>query len=408
MQWWGEALQTATYLLNRSGSRTRSYKTPYELWTGRRPSVDHLRVFGSVAYVHVPKVQRKKLEPKSIKCLFVGYCTDTKAYRLWDPKRRRIIVSRDVIFDEYTMPKTAASDAISGLFTLQLVGSAPNNDSTGCPQRESPSSRPSITEFPQNSPAREHDHDDDPSANGSIIEAVQSPVSQPCSPRQTRLRGPPARLADCYVPHSFAGAVNSVTIPDDPESYQEAMRGPQADEWTAAMRAEYNSLMQAHTWKLVPLPAGRKAVKCKWIFRVKTNPDGSIAKYKARLVAQGCTQTKGIDYDQMFSPVVKYDAVRTVLGLAAQQAMYLTQFDIQTAFLNGLIDTVLFMIQPPGFEEVGPNDTTLVCLILRSLYGFKQSGRIWNQTFNDFLVKFELEPTAADPCVMSLDNSRIY
>jgi hypothetical protein len=79
--------------------------------------------------------------------------------------------------------------------------------------------------------------------------------------------------------------------------------------------------------------------------------------------------------------------------------MYLMQFDIQTAFLNGLIDTVIYMLQPPGFEVEGPAGLTLVCLILRNLYGFKQFGRIWNHTFHSFLMKFEMESTKVDPCV---------
>ena len=116
-------------------------------------------------------------------------------------------------------------------------------------------------------------------------------------------------------------------------------------------------------------------------------------------MAQGCTQTKGVDYDQTFSLVIKYDSIRAVLSIAAQQAMYMIQFDIQTAFLNSLIDKVLYMHQPLGFEVQNSDGEKLVCLVLRSLYGFKQSRRIWNKTFNDFLLEFELEPTQADPKV---------
>lgn len=102
---WGEATQTAAYQLNRTASRTRSHNlTPYELWTGHIPSVSHLRIFGCVAYAHIPKVNRQKLDPKSVKTFFVGYCSDTKAYRLWDAKLQRMLVSRDVIFDELSVP----------------------------------------------------------------------------------------------------------------------------------------------------------------------------------------------------------------------------------------------------------------------------------------------------------------
>lgn len=200
-------------------------------------------------------------------------------------------------------------------------------------------------------PARSSTVADPAEIQGTDVEADSQRQTRP-----RRVRGAPSRYTDYYVPNSFAGVVSSPGatgqasdpsslphIPEDPDTYTEAMRSPQASEWQAAMQIEYDSLISSGTWRLVQLPLGRKAVKCKWIYRVKTNPDGSVSKYKARLVAQGCTQTKGVDYDQTFSPVVKYDAIRAVLSIAAQQGMHMTQFDIQTAFLNGLIDTVLYM-----------------------------------------------------------------
>jgi hypothetical protein len=225
------------------------------------------------------------------------------------------------------------------------------------------------------------------------------------SPYPARLPSAPNRFRDYYVPSSFAGiAESALRIPDDPKNYVEAMNSPEATAWCAAMDTEYESLIQASTWKLVPLPSELKAIRCTWIYKVKMHSDSTVARHKAHLVAQGCTQTPGIDFDQTFSPVVKYDSIRTILAIATQQQMHLTQFDIQTAFLHGVIDTIIYMIQPPGYEVAGPDGSVLVCLLLKSLYGLKQSGRIWNQTFDSFLVKFELEPTNADQCVYISKN----
>jgi len=107
----------------------------------------------------------------------------------------------------------------------------------------------------------------------------------------------------------------STHIPTDPKNYDAAINSPEAKEWLVAMQAEYISLIKASTWRLVPLPPGRKAVSYKWVYMIKTNSDGTIAKFKARLVAKGFTRTKGIDYDQTFSPVVKYESIRTMLEL---------------------------------------------------------------------------------------------
>jgi hypothetical protein len=116
---WGEAVKIAAYLFNRPGSQTREYKTSYELWMGMRPAVQHLRVFGNLVYTHIPKEKRQKLDAKSLKTILVGYSSESKAYRLWDSVRRKIVISRDVIFDKYTLPCKAPSDAFSGLFSFQ-------------------------------------------------------------------------------------------------------------------------------------------------------------------------------------------------------------------------------------------------------------------------------------------------
>ena len=126
---WGEAIHTAAYFLNRAGSRTRGNKTPPKLWTGEKPNVDHLRAFGCVAYAHIPKPQRKKLEPKSQKVILVGYRAESKgaAYRLWDSHKHRIIISRDLVFDQFAFPSDSTNQAMSGLFCLHddIVQSEP-------------------------------------------------------------------------------------------------------------------------------------------------------------------------------------------------------------------------------------------------------------------------------------------
>ena len=114
-------------------------------------------------------------------------------------------------------------------------------------------------------------------------------------------------------------------------------------------------------------------------------------------MAQGCTQISGVDYDQTFSPVVWHESIRTMLAIVAQQNMYIVRFDICTTFLHSKMDTKLYMRQPIGFVDQANPD--LVCLILQSLYGFKQSGRLWNKKFDAFFIKFDLHPTSADPCV---------
>jgi histone deacetylase 1/2 len=155
----------------------------------------------------------------------------------------------------------------------------------------------------------------------------------------------------------------------EPTSYKQAMQVP---DWLAAMRAEHSALINNNTWSLVPLPDNRQAIVCKWVFRVKQNPDATLNKYKARLVAEGFHQKPGIDYNETFSPVVKPFTVQTVLSLAVTNKWTILQLDINNAFLNGFLDEEVYIIQPPGFEAA---DETLVCKLNKALYGLKQAPR---------------------------------
>lgn len=107
VEFWSETVASAVHVLNRTLSRTNN-KTPYELWYGKKPNISYLRIFGSRAFVHIPHASRSKLYSKAVGCMMVGYCSEAKAYRLWNPATRRIVISRDVIFDETISPSPAS------------------------------------------------------------------------------------------------------------------------------------------------------------------------------------------------------------------------------------------------------------------------------------------------------------
>ena len=134
----------------------------------------------------------------------------------------------------------------------------------------------------------------------------------------------------------------------DPASYAEAMRSENADAWTKACQYEIDALSKNNTWDLVDLPPGRKAVKSKWVFKLKT--DGC---YHTRLVAKGFTQIPGIDYDETFSPVACFESLRLLLALAVLEDWEIHQLDVKSAFLNGMLDEEIYMEQPQGFIIAG-------------------------------------------------------
>lgn len=161
---------------------------------------------------------------------------------------------------------------------------------------------------------------------------------------------------------------------------------------------EYESLLKNKTWEVVPVPSGCKPIKCKWVYKLKTNADGSIAHYKARLVAKGYSQTRGIDYDETFSPVVRMESVRLILSIVAKEDLELAHFDVCTAFLYGELKEEIFMAEPEGYES--KNIKQMCCQLKKSLYGLKQASRVWNQCFITFLKLFNLKQLYTDSCVL--------
>jgi histone deacetylase 1/2 len=160
------------------------------------------------------------------------------------------------------------------------------------------------------------------------------------------------------------------------------------------MEAEFAALQANQTWTLVPRPPGTNIVGSKWIFKTKFRPDGSVDKYKARLVARGFTQQYGIDYHDTFSPVVKPVTVRLVLSLAVSRGWCLRQIDVSNAFLHGFLNEEVYMQQPPGFED--SQHPQYVCKLQRALYGLKQSPRAWYARLSDRLHQLGFIASKAD------------
>ena len=139
------------------------------------------------------------------------------------------------------------------------------------------------------------------------------------------------------------------------------------------MEEEIEFMKTNQVWDLVDLPLGRKSIGNKWVLKIKSKADGTIDRYKAQLVAEGYAQKEGIDYEETFSPVVRFASVRLILAIVAKMELELYQMDVKTAFLNGELDEEIYMDQPLGFESKG--EERKVCKLKRSIYGLKQASR---------------------------------
>jgi hypothetical protein len=183
----------------------------------------------------------------------------------------------------------------------------------------------------------------------------------------------------------------------EPTTVSEALCGPNAERWHEAMQQEMDSLQEHDVWELTELSKDRKAVGCKWVFKVKHNADASVERNKARLFAQRFSQTYGVDYDETFSPVARFESIRTVIALSVQRGLKLHQLDVTAAFLNGELEDEVYMKQPEGFEVKGKE--YLVCKLNKSLYGLKQSSRCWNSVLDEHLKSIGFTQTESDLCI---------
>ena len=184
---------------------------------------------------------------------------------------------------------------------------------------------------------------------------------------------------------------------NEPKTYQDALSSKDSKDWKIAIKKEYDMLVEMKTWELVPRPPGCKVIGSRWVFRVKPKEDGTIASFKARLVAQGFSQIEGIDYTNAFAPVSNLTSIRVILAIVAHFDLELDQMDVKSAYLNGKIDVVLYMKQPEGFIVKGKEN--YVCKLLRSLYGIKQAGNIWNHDLHNTLVTLGFTRLKSDACI---------
>ncbi|CAI7778088.1 unnamed protein product, partial [Closterium sp. NIES-54] len=189
-----------------------------------------------------------------------------------------------------------------------------------------------------------------------------------------------------------------VEMSGEPATLKEAMEGSDAEEWKKAMESELKSIEENDTWELVELPEGHKAITSKWLFKIKSDADGKIERYKSRLVAKGYQQKEKVDYKELFSPVVKPTTLRTLLAGAAIKGWVVKQIDVTTAFLNGVLEEEIFMVQPEGFDD----GSGRVMRLKKALCGLKQAPRQWYLKLRGVLEEIGFTPSSADHSLFML------
>lgn len=365
---WGEAIRTATYILNRSPSSGLVDCTPAEVWYGRKPDVTNLRIFGALAYSHIPKAFRNKFDSKAEKCVMVGYAPT--GYRLYSLERNKIIISRDVQFDE-------------GQFFFK-------NNIIDISNSNSEDISDSIVE--NNSDKNLKDSSDIQIEN-------ENGLSKNVSNR--RVSKPPVKYDDYELYMAGISFVENI-----PHNYEELQNRSDKEEWLKSINRELDSIVENNTWEEVDRTLEMKILDTKWVFSYKDLESCETEKYKARLVVRGFAQEKNRDYQEVYSPVAKMSTIRLLLVVGNQFGFYFEQLDVKTAFLNGILNENVYIYPPKGVTCKSGK----VLKLKKSLYGLKQSSKCWNNEINGFLLELGFTRSDNDFCLYSLksESGKLY
>ena len=416
--YWGDAVLAAAYLINRMPLKPLDFKCPLEVLIGTRNFIVPPKVFGCVCFVPTRNVG--KLDPRALKCVFIGYSPTQKGYKCYHPPSRKTFVSMDVTFRETEPYFDSASSPLQGESNVEEVvldlGDIRQTVVQG--EIDEPTvqgeidvqglerlNRPDLKTYSR----RKSDDKPEEAIMQSIEPAESSSTGEVSSSSLDNSHLPIAHRKDVrsctkrplypmsnFVSYdslspsyrAFALSISSVSIP---QNWQEAVTDPK---WKEAMVEEMKALSKNETWELVSPPLDKKLVGCKWVFTVKHRADGSIERFKARLVAKGFTQTHGVDYHETFAPVAKMNSIRVLLSCAANLDWDLHQFDVKNAFLHGDLEEEVYMEIPPGFNN--EQSQGKVCRLKKALYGLKQSPRAWFDKFSNAMISFGYQQSNSD------------
>lgn len=424
---WVDALRHIIHSINSIPCNTpEGFTEPNSILKLPLINPQHLHPFGCLAWYKVPEASRKKLDPKGRVSILLSYISDGGGFKLWDLDKRVVVKSRDVIFEDFSFPYGRPLKAVNdnpiqveidwSPVSQQKQISAPNPTPQDNERRThifrsdrrleasiwNPANRlpPHLIPLPAGEPGPTPPATPPLQRSPSPPVPARSPTPPAATPpapvprRPVRTRKQPDRLGN------WAKMTSTSEDMDVPKTWKQLLRSPNKLRWLKAAEDELASLIGMSTWKLVPRPAKRKIIKSKWVFKVKRRVDKSILKLKARLVAMGYTQEKGIDFDEVFAPTTRIETLRLVCSLLAAKKWGGYQIDFTTAFLNGKLEEAVYMTQPPGFED--PTHPDWVCEVTGALYGLKQSPRQWNKELHSALLSLGLTQSKFDPTLYFL------
>jgi hypothetical protein len=405
-------------------------KTSYKLLTGKKPNVSYFRVFGSKCFILIKRGRSSKFAPKTVEGFFLGYDSNTRAYRAFNKSTGLVEVSCDIVFDETNGSQVEQVD-LDELDDEEAPCVALRNMSIGdvCPKeseeptqsQDQPSSSMQASPPTQNEDQAQDDEDevqeDEPPQEEDIDQGGDKDDQDKEDDQEIRDQRPPhprvhQAIQRDHPVNSILGDIHkgvttrsqvahfcenySFVSSIEPYRVEDALKDP---DWVVAMQEELNNFIRNELWHLVPR-SNQNVVGTKWVFRNKQDEHGVVTRKKARLVAKGYSQVEGLDFDETYAPIARLESICRLLAYATYHGFKLYQMDAKCAFLNGPIKEEVYVEQPPGFEDSEyPNH---VYKLSKALYGLKQAPRAWYECMRDFLITNGFKVGKADLTLLKL------
>jgi transposase InsO family protein len=404
---WGEAVTCANFLRNRTPA-SKIGTTPYEKLFKKKPNLRFIKVFGSKV-TYVPATYKSKLDKRVNYGILVGFSPELSSYKVWDTERLSMFYTKDLkVIDESsklenTNPSTNLSKpqevyviADSSEETKPVVQANPRTPVIHVIPDDSGEEMivPLIVDSRTNSEATESE-----TRTSSETLTFESPAND---------AGEASAEAGIHNTHALdqSGVCPSnqllmdldeskLIVWDDPQSFEEALNSVDKAEWIQAMADEMKSFTSNEVFEKVNLTFTPRYIDAKWVFKRKLDGNGKIVRFKARLVAKGFKQKFGVDYFDVYAPVIRYETIRILISHAAFTGMRLRHFDVETAFLNGDLEEEIYLKFPLGCASYSHS----VVKLRKSIYGLKQSGRNWNIKIATVLKALGFTRSLADQCL---------
>lgn len=411
---WGYAQKAANHVRNLIISKADGVLCPpQKKRTGLKPDISCIRIFGCIAYVHLPKGMRKKADLRARRGIFVGYSENQKGYIVLDPTTGKEIISRDVEFHEGQPGGLLWHN--KGWKGLPIPQEEEEEDEEQEPHTLVLPELQAVDPLPiQNAALHDQDMDDVSSESPLIEENQESPASEEeyigDSRRSSRVRNPPQ---SAYNPNViFTKEKGKIVLQNlmkavdvrIPRNHKEAMASSQADHWRRAEEDEINGLQSKNAFKIVDIPKKANLLGSRFIYALKKDEKGFVTRFKARLVAKGYTQKQGRDYFKTYAPVGNRVGHRVFLAVAASRKKIPRNVDVTQAFINADIDVPLYLRLPDGMKAADGKCAKLD----KSLYGTKQASRNWYLTVKDWLTLHGWEMFCNDECLWRKDDDLLF